>query len=198
MGRINNKVTYPQDSNPSIADYLIGTDSVTLQTKTFSIESIAEAISYEYTPSVASQEIRTHAVVLTQPDLVNGAVKSITLPEGFPSGKLFNIVSVRFLVAVISSPSSYGGTFDFTIKMKDSTGTKVVDMVNTGSGYTVNSNVNNGYQFHLGDLRPSPLIIPDSNQYVDGTLEVECTGQVTGTGNPLILLIDYNYLTSLN
>ena len=40
MARINNKNKYPQDENVSGNDFLVGTDSITGKTKTFSIDSI--------------------------------------------------------------------------------------------------------------------------------------------------------------
>jgi len=52
MGQINNKTLYPQDSSVNPEDFLIGSDSATLATKTFTVGSMT-SVTIAYVPTYA-------------------------------------------------------------------------------------------------------------------------------------------------
>ena len=122
MGSITNKTLYPQDSNVSSADYVIGTDSTTDAVRTFTIESIKDFIDGQ--EDTQGQTISGAKSFTGSVDLSSATVTglSVTVPFGTGSTDVATWAAGDQTQPLTSIPSNvalatgdiYTGTHDFT------------------------------------------------------------------------------------
>ena len=107
MASITNKTSYPQDSNVSGADYLIGTDSASSEVKTFTLNSISTFVNASSSGGVETGVIDNLTGNLS---LSGGWTVSDSVSEYVKVGpKVF----VRFRAKILKSGSSASSTFLF-------------------------------------------------------------------------------------
>lgn len=79
MGRISNKDKYPQDVTLSLEDYLVGTDSITGDTKTFTIATLLGILSGDVSINVIDNYATLEGRTIT---FFDG--QTVTIPELLP------------------------------------------------------------------------------------------------------------------